>query len=194
MIRRILRVLLLEDSSADAELIVHALQGSASTLQTECVDTREAFESALAEFRPHVIVSDHSLANFDSISALRIARERCPAAPVILVTGAIAPQLTGALRSGADDFLLKRDLSQLVPMIEKALAVRRGLDELSPRQIEVLRFIAEGYTTAAIAQHLQLSAKTIETHRTELMKRLGIHDLATLVRFAIRVGLVTLDI
>ena len=64
-------------------------------------------------------------------------------------------------------------------------------DQLTERQREVLQLIAEGHTTKAIAGTLHLSVKTIETHRAQLMTRLDIHNLADLVRYAVRTGLVT---
>jgi DNA-binding NarL/FixJ family response regulator len=64
------------------------------------------------------------------------------------------------------------------------------LDRLSPRQREILQLIAEGHSTKEIAFRLSLSAKTVETHRSQLMERLDIRDVAGLVRFAIQVGLV----
>lgn len=65
---------------------------------------------------------------------------------------------------------------------------------LTPRQREILQLIAEGHTTKEIAVLLHVSAKTVETHRTQLMQRLDIHDLASLVRYAMRIGLVEPDI
>jgi DNA-binding NarL/FixJ family response regulator len=70
---------------------------------------------------------------------------------------------------------------------------RPALERLTQRQREILQLIAEGHTTLEIAQMLNVSHKTVETHRMQLMDRLGIHDVAGLVRFAIRVGLVTLE-
>jgi DNA-binding NarL/FixJ family response regulator len=64
---------------------------------------------------------------------------------------------------------------------------------LSPRQKEILKAIAEGRTTKQIAYDLGLSVKTIETHRAQIMERLGIRDVAGLVRFAVRVGLVSVN-
>ena len=64
---------------------------------------------------------------------------------------------------------------------------------LTPRQREILQLIAEGHTTKAIAQRLQVSVKTAETHRTQLMQRLDIHDVAGLVRYAMRIGLLAPD-
>ena len=68
-----------------------------------------------------------------------------------------------------------------------------SLERLSPRQREVLQLIAEGRTTQEIAHRLNLSVKTVDTHRTQLMDRLDIHNIAGLVRYAIRVGLIILD-
>ncbi|MDR3573080.1 MAG: response regulator transcription factor [Anaerolineaceae bacterium] len=66
-------------------------------------------------------------------------------------------------------------------------------DRLTQRQREILQLIAEGHTTQAIAQELNISVKTVETHRMQLMERLDIHDIAGLVRYAIRIGLVRPD-
>jgi DNA-binding NarL/FixJ family response regulator len=75
----------------------------------------------------------------------------------------------------------------------KGATKRDLLATLSPRQREVLRLIAEGKTTKQIAQLLEISVKTVETHRAQLMERLGIHDVAGLVRYAIIVGLIEVE-
>jgi DNA-binding NarL/FixJ family response regulator len=64
------------------------------------------------------------------------------------------------------------------------------LERLTPRQREILQLIAEGATTKAIAETLRISVKTVETHRAQLMERLAIHDVAGLVRYAVKIGLV----
>ncbi|WP_236579461.1 response regulator transcription factor [Pseudanabaena sp. lw0831] len=64
---------------------------------------------------------------------------------------------------------------------------------LTPRQCEVLRLVANGLTTKEIAKSLFISVKTVETHRGQVMQRLNIHDLAGLIRYALRVGLISLD-
>jgi DNA-binding NarL/FixJ family response regulator len=86
--------------------------------------------------------------------------------------------------------VLKANLGRLAGSIIEAIRLRRPLGKLTPRQIEVLRLVAEGYRTREIATRLDLSAKTVESHRGEVMKRLKIHDVVTLARYAIRVGLV----
>jgi DNA-binding NarL/FixJ family response regulator len=68
-----------------------------------------------------------------------------------------------------------------------------AFEVLTPRQREVLQLIAEGHSNKEIAGRLNLSPKTVETHRTELMERLGIHGVAGLVRYAIHIGLVQPD-
>jgi len=70
---------------------------------------------------------------------------------------------------------------------------RAFLSELTTRQREVLKMIAQGHTTKEIARLLEISAKTVETHRAQIMQRLDIHDIAGLVRHALRIGLVKLD-
>jgi len=77
--------------------------------------------------------------------------------------------------------------------VTNRLTKRDLLATLSPRQREVLRLIAEGRTTKQIAQVLEISVKTVETHRAQLMERLGIHDVAGLVRYAIIVGLIEVE-
>jgi DNA-binding NarL/FixJ family response regulator len=112
-------------------------------------------------------------------------------APLIVVSNVIDEQTAVAsLRAGAEDIVLKRHLARLGSVIEAALSVRRRLGKLSPRQLEVLQHVAEGHTTREIAGRLKLSAKTVETHRGEVMKRLDIHDVVGLVRYAVRIGLV----
>jgi DNA-binding NarL/FixJ family response regulator len=64
------------------------------------------------------------------------------------------------------------------------------LRQLTPRQVEVLRLVAEGSRTRDIATRLGLSIKTVESHRGEIMKRLNVHDVVSLTRYAIRVGLI----
>ncbi|MEO8624211.1 MAG: response regulator transcription factor [bacterium] len=191
MIRRNLRVLWLEDSPADAELMRHELERSGLKITAQRTDSAQDFEQALGDFNPHVVVCDHSVANFDTKSAIKMAKAIRPAVPVIVVSGSVdVGTIVSAMRAGAEDVVLKNDLARLVPAIELGLLVRTRLMNLSPRQLEVLRLVAEGHTTPAIAERLKLSAKTVETHRGEVMKRVNIHDLASLVRFAISVGIV----
>jgi DNA-binding NarL/FixJ family response regulator len=188
-----IRVLLLEDNENDAELIRHELRRSGLATITDRVDSAETFAVALREFEPNVVLSDHSLAQFDAQSALAMLRKVRPTTPLIIVTGHPNSDKTVAcLRAGAEDLLIKGKLGRLAVSITDALDLRRPLEALTPRQIEVLRLVAEGHRTRDIAARLKLSIKTVESHRGEVMKRLEIHDVVNLVRYALRVGLVAL--
>ena len=194
MRERSLRILLLEDNPADAELVTDVLRRTRLDAVTERADTKEGFLRAVRDFAPDVVLSDHSLAQFNAPAALRLLQATRPATPLIVVSGALDERaIVESLRAGAEDFVLKTNLSRLRPAIDAALAVRQPLEQLSPRQLEVLRLVAQGEPTREIARRLKLSVKTIETHRAEAMKRLGIHDVAGLVRYAVRVGLVGTD-
>ena len=115
-----------------------------------------------------------------------------PTAPLIVVaSGLDEPAVVAFVRAGVADLVLKSNLRRLASAVDAALALRRPLKALSPRQLEVLRLVALGDTTGAIAQRLKRSVKTVEAHRAEVMKRLDIHNLAGLVRFAVRVGLIS---
>jgi DNA-binding NarL/FixJ family response regulator len=186
------RVLMLEDNEADAELIRHELLRSGLSAVTERVATEHEFALAIRDFLPDVVLSDHSLGTFDAESALALLRTLRPTTPLILVTGAVNSDATVAcIRAGAEDLITKTNLGRLAASITKAVQLRRPLDKLTPRQIEVLRMVAEGHRTREIASRLKLSVKTVESHRGEIMKRLAIHDVVGLVRYAMRVGLVS---
>jgi DNA-binding NarL/FixJ family response regulator len=188
-----LRVLLLQDSEADAELIRYELRRSGLPAVTQRVDSEPAFSSALRDFAPDVVLCGHSLVQFDAQTALELLRRVRPATPLIIVTGSLVGDKTIAcLRAGAEDVIIKENLHRLAASITHAVHLRRPLDRLTPRQIEVLQMVADGHRTRDIATHLNLSIKTIESHRGEVMKRLGIHDVVGLVRYAVRVGLVAI--
>jgi DNA-binding NarL/FixJ family response regulator len=187
-----IRILMLEDSEADADLIRHELDRAGLITLTERVDSEERFASAVRDFAPDVVLSDHTLGQFHSRVAQKILRDLRPTAPFIIVTGAITgAQSVAAIRAGAEDLVLKLNLGRLAASIDEALAIRRPLHKLTGRQVEVLTLVAEGHRTREIARRLRLSVKTVESHRGEIMKRLKMHDVVSLVRYAMRVGLVT---
>jgi DNA-binding NarL/FixJ family response regulator len=171
-----------------------ALKRSRIPTTIERVNSRSAYSAALDTFSPDIVLSDHSLSQFDSHAALELLRAARPAIPFIIVTGALSGALTGvAIRAGAEDVILKSDLGALPASISNALAVRQPLQTLTLRQREVLRMIAEGHRTREIADRLGLKTKTVESHRYGLMKRLHTGSVVSLVRYAIRVGLIPLD-
>ena len=186
-----LQILLLEDNAADAELISRELQRFGMRIQVTEADSAESFTAALESFAPDVVLSDNSLAQFDSRAALEILREVRPTVPFIIITGALVGGRAGAaIRAGAEEVILKTHTRGLEASISNALAARRPLHALTDRQIQVLKLVAEGHRTREVAKRLGISVKTVESHRGEIMKRLQIHDVVSLVRYAIRVGLI----
>ena len=182
---------MLDDSEADAEIIRHELNRAGLPTVSERVNCENSFAAALENFAPDVVLSDHSLALFDAQSALALLLRVRPTIPLIIVTGSFnGDKAIAWLRAGAEDLIIKSNLSRLASSITDAVHLRRPLDKLTPRQIEVLRMVAEGRRTREIAACLRLSVKTVESHRGEIMKRLEIHDVMSLVRYALRVGLV----
>jgi DNA-binding NarL/FixJ family response regulator len=192
MAEHALRILLLEDSAADAELITHELVRAGIGCVTQRVDTEGAFVHALRSFEPDIVLCDHGLARYNTMAALRTARTERPAMPIIVVTSSLDEQTAvDTLKAGADDYLRKDHLSRLGPAIATAQSVRGPLRRLTVRQIDVLRLMAYGLPTRDIAHRLKLSVKTIETHRAAVMSRLAIRDVAGLVRYALKVGLIS---
>jgi DNA-binding NarL/FixJ family response regulator len=185
-----LRILMVEDVAADAALAERELHQADVSGTCVRVDTKEGFVRALREFVPDVVLTDHSLPSLGAPDVIRIVTRSRPGIPVILLTGALDERIVDCLNAGAADFVTKANLSRLGPAIRMALEIRAPLARLSPRQLEVLRRVAEGLPTRDIARQMGISIKTAEAHRGAVMKRLGIHNLAGLVRYAIRVGLV----
>ena len=189
-----LRILLVDHGDADAKLISQELQGAGFDVTAQRAETREGLVAALRDFNPHVVLSESGAGAVHARAAMDAVRAHTPTTPVIVVTDTIDGRAAvAAIRAGAEDIVVRSNIHRLPVAIQSAIAVRRPLQKLSPRQLQVLRLVAEGNTTPGIARRLKLSDKTIDTHRGEVMKRLGIHDVVGLVRYALRVGIVPAD-
>jgi DNA-binding NarL/FixJ family response regulator len=164
---------------------------------------------------PDVLVTDIGMPGMTGIELAERACKISPALRVLMLTmHANEEYVYQSLRAGAGGYLLKDCAAAelefavravaagdiyLTPRVAKPVVAfylrhaegRHGfLEELTPRQREILRLIADGHTTKEIARLLNVTVKTAEKHRTQLMQRLGIHEIAGLVRYAVRVGLV----
>jgi len=171
----------------------------------------------LRQFKPNLMLLDITMPDGGGFEVLDQVTKKYPEIKVIVLTVHEAGEYAiRALREGAAGFLPKSaastELEQAIQTVIRGeiyispetsrktlLEYGRGatkrdlLATLSPRQREVLRLIAEGKTTKQIAQVLEISVKTVETHRAQLMERLSIHDVAGLVRYAIIVGLIEVE-
>ncbi|HET9053630.1 MAG TPA: hybrid sensor histidine kinase/response regulator, partial [Cyclobacteriaceae bacterium] len=134
-----LRILILEDVEEDAALVEYALKKEKFQFTRIRVDTRQQFTEALDTFKPDVILSDHSLPQFNSLEALKICQLKKLDVPFILVTGAVSEEFAvNCLKRGADDYVLKSNLSRLPLAIRYALRQHR-YESNRQAQEEILR-------------------------------------------------------
>jgi diguanylate cyclase (GGDEF)-like protein/PAS domain S-box-containing protein len=125
-----LKILMLEDELADAELATLALRKAGIAFSSLRVDTRDAFVAALEGFHPDIILADYRLPTFDGLAALNIAVERAPDVPFVFVSGAMGEEFAiETLHRGAADYVLKNHLSKLAP------AVIRAMEEAAERNL-----------------------------------------------------------
>lgn len=181
----------------------------------EASNGREALRLADTH-QPDIVLMDIMMPELNGLDATaRMVAAHPHTRVIILSMNASEEHVLQALRSGATGYLLKdsepAELEQavrtvakgeiyLTPAVSKhvvaellkhANELSTTLERLTPRQREVLQLIAEGNTTKQIAKKLGVSAKTAEAHRTLMMDAIDIHDIASLTRYAIRMGLVT---
>ena len=190
---------------------------SAIEVVAEAGDGLEALLQ-VAEHNPQVVLMDIAMPNLNGLEATRRMSTEFPEVPVIILSiYSDEEHVYQALRAGAAGYLLKGAAIEELELAIRAVAhgetylsppisrpvimeyVRRtnagqGLTErLSPRQSEILKLVAEGRSMKQIALGLGISVKTVEAHRTALMARIDVHDIAGLVRFAVKHGLIDLD-
>jgi DNA-binding NarL/FixJ family response regulator len=213
-----IRVMLADDHAlfrAGIRSLLLAIEGV--EIVGEARDGHEALRM-VAERAPDVLLLDVALPKLNGIEVAERLRDKPGTRVLILSMFANEEYVLRSLRAGAAGYLLKDSStgeleaalrsvadggSYLSPAVSGhvlAAYVRRvgeggapAEPTLTPRQREVLQLIAEGHGTKEIAARLCLSVKTVETHRAQLMERLGIHDVAGLVRYAIRAGIVSAD-
>ena len=121
-----LRILLLEDTPTDAELVEYQLRKAGLVFTAQRVDTESAFRQALAVFNPDIILADYQLPAFDGLQALAIAQECSPDTPYLFVTGAMGEELAAeSIKRGAADYLLKDRLARLPSAVRRVLEDKR---------------------------------------------------------------------
>jgi two-component system response regulator NreC len=185
----------------------------------EAENGRKAVQMA-QEKKPDIVVMDVSMPDLNGIEATTQIVEALPETRVIALSMHSDKRFViGMLRAGAAGYLLKDCASQeLANAIFQVAAGKKYLSPeitgvviddfllggaaedvataksmLSAREREVLQLIAEGWSTKQIASHLYVSIKTIETHRRQIMKKLDLHSIADLTKYAIREGLTSID-
>ena len=212
-----LRVLLADDHAlvrAGLRKLLESIPGV--EVVAEAGDGREAL-ALVASKKPDLALLDITMPGLNGLEATEhIGREHPGTRVILLSMHASEEHVLQALRAGAAGYLPKdaaleelelainaarKGETYLSPAVSRHVSdyVRRTGAEatpretLTPRQREILQLIAEGHSTKRIAGTLGVSVKTVETHRSQLMEKLDIHDVAGLVRYAIRIGLVSPD-
>lgn len=214
-----IRVIIAEDHNLVRQGIRALLERSGEVqVVAEAATGEEAVQLAEQE-KPDVVVMDLSMPRMDGAQASeRILSLSLPTQIIILSMHSDTTMVQQLLRRGVKGYLLKdavteelllavRSVSQgkifLSPTISDSVMsllisppdanATTAVDLLTPREREVLQLVSEGHTNSGIAEMLSISVKTVEKHRANLMSKLEVNDLASLIRESIRLGLVILD-
>jgi DNA-binding NarL/FixJ family response regulator len=206
------RLVIIEDQTAIREMLVEILAADKSyTLVGQCGDGQTGLQLCL-DLKPDLLVLDAKLPGLNGVDLLRRLTKRVPGMRVLVFSGHESPVVVREmLEAGASGFVEK---TAGIHEFRKGLAiialggtyfgpaiasVLRNVvahpesggspDFLTERERETLQLVAEGHSTKAIATKLGISAKTVDNHRTNLMRKLNIHDVASLTRYALEHGL-----
>ena len=170
---------------------------------TACARSKSAdsFLAALEGGETGCIVADVRMPGMDGIELVRELARRGNALPVVLISGhADVPMAVAAIKAGAEDFIEKPvDDVHLLAAINRSLArtfarqqslgeLQHQLESLTAREVEVMDLVVQGYTSQAIASRLNISARTVESYRVQIMDKMKAPSVAVLVRLAIRLG------
>jgi DNA-binding NarL/FixJ family response regulator len=212
-----IRVLIADDHGVVADGLRSLVEAQADMeVVALVVDGHEAVRRA-AETSPDVVLMDIGMPVLNGTEATRIIRGRRPQTRVIMLSAYSDPiHVYRALQAGATGYIAKKSVAgevvdairiahegrhylsrqlteSLIDHVVHKAASEDPLQRLSSRERQVLQMLAEGHPVAKIAGTLSLSPKTVETYRARMMDKLGIHDLASLVRFAIQQGVTPLE-
>lgn len=210
-----LRILLADDHAMLRDGVRMVLESHPGFEVVGTADNGRDAVALVKDLQPDIAVLDVAMPEVNGLEATHAIRQCCPATRIVVLSMHEGEEyLREALRAGAAGYVLKRAAAkELVGAIN---AVRRGESYLDPaltrtlisdyvrqvergdeapellteRELEVLTLVAEGLTNRQIALQLNISIKTVQTHRANLMDKLNLHDRTELVRYAIRRGLI----
>jgi DNA-binding NarL/FixJ family response regulator len=185
----------------------------------EAANGREAVEKSI-KLRPDVAILDISMPELDGVEAVCQIREAVPDTKVLVLTMHGSDQMVQrALDAGAHGYILKSDLTESLPEAVKAISEgkrfltpkvseivldgflstrnrhrqrERAGARVTPREVEIIRLLAEGKTNKEIAALLGITVRTVETHRSKIMLKLGLHSLAEIIHYALRHKIVSM--
>jgi len=212
-----IRVLIADDHGVVAEGLRYLIQAQPDMEVVACVaDGREAVRSAINTV-PDIVLMDNAMPELNGAEATRMIRDRLPNTRVIILSMySDAVHVFRGLQAGAAGYVVKKSAAKEVidairavhngerylsrPLVDRVIEqyaskepTRDPVDRLSSRERQTLQLLAEGQGVAQISVALSLSPKTVETYRSRMMEKLGIHDLAGLIRFAIQQGITSFE-
>ncbi len=177
--KKVLNILILEDNSADAELLQHTLKTSGLEFVSRNVSTKEDFIFALKDFKPDAIFADYSLPQFSGLIAFLIVKERGMIIPFLLVTGTLPENVViEVIKSGIDDYILKDNLAHAPTALQNALEKKAG-----ERHIAQLNHLREKFITIVAHQlrtPLAVMKWSFEKLLYEEQEGISAHTLATI--------------
>ena len=201
-----IRVLVADDHALMRGGLQTVLEAAGMQVVAQAADGREALRRA-AETLPDIVILDIAMPGLNGMEAAALLREKCPAARVIMLSmHATSEHVHRALQAGAAGYLLKDSAAGEIVAAVRAVHAgkqffsaavagferRTGaspLERLSARERQVLQLVVEGRSSAQIAGIVHLSPKSVESYRSRLMRKLGVSDVPSLVKFALLHGL-----
>ena len=195
-------VYVIDDQSSVRHALGEMLSAFGYSVETHA--SADGFLRVLDPLRPGCVVADVRMPGMDGIELVReLGRRRIPL-PVVLISGhADVPMAVAAIKAGAEDFIEKPvDDVQLVAAINRGLTgahaqrrlqegiqdLRARFDRLTQREIEVFDLVVQGYTSEAIGERLEISTRTVEGYRVQIMNKMQAESVAVLVRHAVRLN------
>jgi signal transduction histidine kinase len=173
----LVKILMLEDNEADAEMIQHQLSKDKLSCLFLVAENKESFLDALSGFEPDIILSDHSLPGFNSMDALAISRGLRPDIPFIIVTGTVSEEFAaGIIKLGADDYILKDRLARLSNAIITTIQIRRSERE-KQEALAAKQAMEQEIAGRQILEQQKIARTVMDTQEKE-RNRLGqeLHD------------------
>ena len=212
-----IRILIADDHGVVAEGLRHLVSAQSEMEVIGLAENGREVVRAALDTMPDIVLMDHAMPLLNGTEATRLIRDRSQRTRIIMLSMySDAVHVYRALQAGATGYIVKKSVAKEV--VDAIHAVHRGgrylskqladividhvvhragpddpLERLSSRERQVLQLLAEGHSVAEIAATLSLSPKTVETYRARMMEKLGIFDLANLVRFAIQQGVTALE-
>jgi len=207
------RLVIVEDQTAIREMLAEILRFDPSyKIVGECGDGKLACDMLL-DLKPDVVVLDARLPGLSGVDILRRVSKQLKSTRIIIFSGYESPALVREmLEAGAHGFVektaglieLKKGLESvanggtyfgpgIAALLRNVVANNNpttGTDLLTDREREILKLVAESHSTKEIALKLSISVKTVDNHRTNLMRKLNLHDVASLTRYALEIGLI----